>query len=117
MAPRYEVFDWTCRLVFYWGGLNDEEQRFVAVPDDRSVKMVLRGAMKSPVSILANRGRLYGIRQGSPSVLWPDEARKVGLLPSDGYVHDLVHYCEWSPDPISVQDGTAYRPTLSGLDR
>lgn len=105
MLYRPEVFDMRCRLVFYNGGSNEEEQRFLAVPDDnQSMKTVLRGIMKNRVPTVANRGRLLGIRGGMTAPLWADEAKKAGLAEDGGYFHDLIQYCVWEPDKIHVPD-------------
>ncbi len=101
-SPRPEVFDLRCRLHFY-DSMNYDEQCFVAVPSDRTVLMVLRGRMKTRVPTIANVGRLLGVRYGSTSKLWPDEAKKVGIV-SDGYEHDLIQFCLWEPDKIAVPD-------------
>ncbi len=117
MGTRREVFDLPCTLTFYrrpFGfpppdGLRDDQLCFLAVPDDRSVKLVLRGAMRSEVPTLSTHGRLYGIRAGDMKALWPEEASKVGLPAGSGHFHDLVVHCEWEADPIPIH-GTAYWP-------
>jgi len=102
LPPRPEVFDLRCKLYFY-DNMSYDEQCFVAVPLDRTVLMVLRGRMQSRVPTVANVGRLLGIRHGSPSKLWPEEAKKVGLTSLE-YYHDLIQYSLWEPDKILVPD-------------
>jgi hypothetical protein len=97
-----QVFDLSCRLFFYDGV--DGDQRFLAVPDDRTVLLVLRGIMRSRVPTVADRGRLLGVRYGSEEELWPSEAEKVGLGGRSGYRHDLIQFSLWEPLKIFVPD-------------
>lgn len=110
MISSLRTFDWRCRLHFYHGGPNGEEQRFLAVPNDPGISIVLRGILQSKVPTMADHGRLLGIRRGNPVDLWPDEAAKVGLAEL-GWQHDLVLSCVWEPDPIVVPERVlAYWP-------
>ncbi len=97
-----QVFDLNCKLFFYDGSEGD--QRFLAVPDDRTVLLVLRGIMRSAVPTVADRGRLLGVRYGSEEELWPAEAEKVGLRGRFGYKHDLIQFCLWEPRKIVIPD-------------
>ncbi len=70
----------------------------MAVPEDPSTRMILRGMFRRPVSTLCCAGRLYGIRRGCPTVLWTVEAVKAEV-PNDGtWLHDLVDVCRWDAD-------------------
>ncbi len=116
MISSLRTFDWRCRLHFYHGGLNGEEQRFLAVPNDPGISMVLRGILKTKVPTMADHGRLLGIRMGRLTDLWDDEAVKVGLhgqgiAGNPRWSHDLVLSCVWEPDPIVVPERVlAYWP-------
>lgn len=106
---RPEVFDVRCNLHFY-SRTNSTEQWFLAVPEDSTVKLVLRGVFPTKIPAIASRGRLLGIRKGLRAGLWPEEAAKVNLPP--GWDHDLVEHCIWEPDRIEVPDrAIAYWPT------
>ncbi len=102
------MFDVRCNLHFY-SRTNSTEQWFLAVPEDATAKLVLRGMFQKRIPTIASRGRLLGIRKGLKAGLWPEEAAKVNLPP--GWDHDLIEYCVWEPDRIEVPDrAIAYWP-------
>jgi hypothetical protein len=115
-----EVFDLRCRLFFYrpessFDPSRSDELRFVAVPDDPSVRYVLRGVMAVPIATVADHGRLLGVRHGKVTDFWPDEAQKVGLGCIPGYSHDLVRECVWIADPVPPSFVRAYWPSTDEI--
>jgi len=103
MDSRPEVFDLRCKLFFYDNPEHPEEQRFLAIPFDRTVRLALRGKMQTRVPTVANVGRLLGVRYGSPVALWAEEAKKVSVLPG-AYEHDIIQFHVWEPEKITVPD-------------